>query len=380
MVTKKNKNMKVVHLFWGMSYGGIETMLVNIVNEQVKTGIDVYVILVNDLKSNELVQRFHSCANVIFLNRKIGSKSIGFVFKLNSLLKRINPHVIHLHGSEFCLFLKSEFRDKVLFTMHALPFGKIVERGWIKRILHFLYGEKGNVFGIESMPIVVSISNAVKDLLEKSYNVKSTLINNGICSFNFKKKSISTDLFVGNKIFRIVQVGRLFHEEKGQDILIKALASLKGNYQLTFIGSGSSENYLKKMVESYKLQKKVIFLGSVSQDFLQNNLKNYDLYVQPSRTEGFGLTVVEAMAARLPVLVSSGQGPSEIIKNDVYGWVFENGDESDLARQIESIVESYDEAMLKADKALSYVEEMYDVSVTAKKYVDIYNSIVLCNK
>ena len=56
----------------------------------------------------------------------------------------------------------------------------------------------------------------------------------------------------------------------------------------------------------------VRFLGKQTQDYVAAHLTDYDLFVQPSRWEGFGLTVAEAMAAGVPVLVSEGQGPAEV--------------------------------------------------------------------
>ena len=82
--------------------------------------------------------------------------------------------------------------------------------------------------------------------------------------------------------------------------------------------------------------------------------------------------MAEAMAAEVPVLVSSGQGPAEVTCGDKYGWVFENGNVDDLVDKIKYIFDNYDEAMEKANIALSYVQNTYDVSVTARKYLDLY--------
>lgn len=110
---------------------------------------------------------------------------------------------------------------------------------------------------------------------------------------------------------------------------------------------------------------------------------NYDLFVQPSRFEGFGLTVAEAMAAEVPVLVSSGDGPAEITCRDKYGWVFSNGDIDNLIYKIKYINNNYVKAIDKAKLARNYVIENYDVSVTARKYLNEYKTLVnrrICNK
>lgn len=96
------------------------------------------------------------------------------------------------------------------------------------------------------------------------------------------------------------------------------------------------------------------------------------MFVQASRWEGFGLTVAEAMSANVPVLVSSGQGPAEVTCGSKFGWIFENGNAEDLATQIDYIRNHYNEALNKAKAALSYVRNTYDVSATAKKYLESY--------
>ena len=61
------------------------------------------------------------------------------------------------------------------------------------------------------------------------------------------------------------------------------------------------------------------------------------------------------MASKVPVLVSNGQGPAEVTCGDKYGWLFENGDSDKLMEQIDYIVKHYDEALIKAEKALRYI-------------------------
>ena len=180
---------------------------------------------------------------------------------------------------------------------------------------------------------------------------------------------------------RVVMVSRLEHDKKGQDLLIRAAAALQGTVTVDFIGIGSSMEYLKQLTAELHAETYVRFLGKQTQDYVAAHLTDYDLFVQPSRWEGFGLTVAEAMAAGVPVLVSDGQGPAEVTQGSRYGWLFANGDADDLQRQIVFIKENYGEAMTKADEAKDYVRNTYDVSVTARAYLQEYEKIVCgCSK
>ena len=78
------------------------------------------------------------------------------------------------------------------------------------------------------------------------------------------------------------------------------------------------------MVQNLHLENEVVFEGLKDQSWVYQNLCNYDLFIQPSRYEGFGLTVAEAIAAKVPVLVSNIEGPLEIIDGGRLGMSFEN--------------------------------------------------------
>lgn len=128
------------------------------------------------------------------------------------------------------------------------------------------------------------------------------------------------------------------HEKKGQHILIKAVNKLiKQGYnqiRLDIIGDGDSHKYLKTLVKELDITEYVRFLGSKNQSYIYEHLCDYDLFVQPSIYEGFGLTVTEAMAAKVPVLVSENQGPIEIIDYGRLGYSFKNQDIDDCAAKI----------------------------------------------
>ena len=91
--------MKIAHILWGLTYGGIETMLVNIANEQVRAGADVSVIVVNDLTEDALVQAFDKRIHYYCLKRKRHTLGLGTIVRLNRLLCRLQPDAIHLHCS-----------------------------------------------------------------------------------------------------------------------------------------------------------------------------------------------------------------------------------------------------------------------------------------
>ena len=142
-----------------------------------------------------------------------------------------------------------------------------------------------------------------------------------------------------------------------------------------FVGDGQDKEMLKQMAHELNLDQEIVFEGLKDQTWVYENLCNFDLFIQPSRYEGFGLTVAEAIAAKVPVLVSNIEGPLEIIDGGRLGLSFENKVATDCANKIvDFIKQGRNEAQVEA--AYQYVCDHYDVSVTARKYLEVYQSIL----
>lgn len=340
--------MKIVHILFSFTYGGIETMLVNILNEQCKHA-DVTIILINKHYSQTLIDKINKKVKFIKINRPPKSRNPYYIIKMNWLIGNIKPNIIHTHSSDIVRYLLPSFRKKAVNTIHDTP-----------NQTHFPY--------IKYYLKVFAISKSVySGLKEHGYN--SIIVENGINPNSFFiREENSSD------IFNIVQVGRLMHHKKGQDLMIKASSELvkRGitNFHIDFIGEGPSLEYLENLVYINKLDTYITFLGNKDTTYIETHLKNYSLLVQPSRIEGFGLTVTEAMAAKVPVLVSGQEGPMEIIANGQFGYYFKNENVEELADKIQEIMnKEIIEIKNLTEKAYQRVQECYNIKNTALKYL-----------
>lgn len=342
--------MKIVHVTWALKLGGLETMLVNIANYQVNYA-KVIIIVINKAYDVELIEKIDNNVQVIFLNRIIDSKNLSSLIKLNQLLFKIRPNVIHSHAPRIGMVLfPFIFKHKLFYTVHDVG----IDRKYFKN-----YNQHK----------LASISKCVqKDLLER-LQINSKVIYNGVLIENIKKKSKGKQ----NSNFRIVQVSRLMHEKKGQHILIEAISKLKysgiTDIEVDIIGEGNSEYFLKGLVKSLGLIN-INFLGAKRYSYINDHLCDYDLLVQPSLFEGFGLTVVEAMAAKVPVLVSDVDGPMEIIDSGKFGYSFKSGSSNDCAEKIRLIMSNDNSEMVKLAYNRALTE--FNVETTAKKYFEYY--------
>lgn len=347
--------MNIIHITFGFGLGGIETMLHNIANEQVKLGHEVHIVVINDIVNEELKHTLDNRVKFHCLNRKVGSKNPLFIISLNVLLIANHPDVIHLHYSSIARYiLLGGLKKKLCVTQHDVC-------------------NKQNSEYLHLSKKVFAISNIVKEDIKKWTGLDSEVVLNGI-----KSDLIKTKYKKAHDKFRIVQVSRLMHKKKGQHILMEAVNKLveKGytNISLDFIGDGESMDYLKILARKLRIEEYVHFLGAKEQSYIFEHLREYDLYVQPSIYEGFGLTIVEAMVAKVPVLVSENQGPLEIIGYGKYGYSFKSQDSTDCAYKIELFLNHQNEnnkITFAYDRALA----LYNVKNTAKQYLDLYKTL-----
>lgn len=126
---------------------------------------------------------------------------------------------------------------------------------------------------------------------------------------------------------RFLFVGSL-KRAKGVDLLLEAFVRLEApGKRLMLVGSKAEAGALPKA-----LPKGVEFLGRLPRDALYEAYSNADVLVLPSRADGFGFVVVEAMGCGLPVIVSSATGAKDFVEDQATGWIFESENAEDLRR------------------------------------------------
>lgn len=341
--------MKITHILWGLKTGGIETMLVDLANIQVEAN-EVSIIVINDIAEKAIRDKLDNRCHIYFCSRPVGSKNPYYIVKLNFLLYKLSPDIIHLHYTGIIKYIR--FRTPKVLTVHNMH----------------------STIEFNAYDKIIAISKAVGDCI-RNQGHSPIIIPNGIPISQIATKS--SFKLINTK--RIVQVGRLYHIHKGQHITIEAMGILSKmfpnlDYTLDFIGDGDSYDYLMHLVKQYKLETKVRFLGNKSREYIYENLKQYDLLVQPSISEGFGLTVTEAMAVKLPVIISDLPSLMEVTHNERYAVSFPNGSAKILAEKIYKVLSN--DVVYNLEESRQYVIDNYDIKNTAEKYNYEYKTIV----
>jgi glycosyltransferase involved in cell wall biosynthesis len=347
--------MRIIHITFSLCNGGKENLLVDIANEQAKATNMVTIIIINNLFDNVVINRISTPVNVICLKRGKAISSIFAGLKLYYFLKfKLHPDVIHCHDISLGKQLSYFTRCKTVITIHGLGL-PIEQLGYFDKIF--------------------CISETVKKDIERRSSYKCLAIYNGIYTNMVKRRPV---IGLGNTI-KIVQVSNLLHEFKGQDVLINAMNILvneKGvkNLHLDLVGEGLSRLLLEQMIKDFNLTEYVFLLGSKSRDWVYENLCVYDVFIQASRNEGFGLTVAEAMAAKLPIIASKHDGPAEILGYGKYGLLFENDNSIDLAAKILEVIYLYDSGKIFNIVDLAYTDcnKNFGIKTTTTNYLNSY--------
>lgn len=138
---------------------------------------------------------------------------------------------------------------------------------------------------------------------------KVTVIGNPVDTARFRPSPKRDDA----KETVVASVSRL-SVEKGLDVLLAALSRLDvpRPWRLEVIGSGPAESELAALAQTLGIRDRVVFRGQLSREATLSALQSADLYCSPSRTETFGLAVVEALACGLPTITTAAGALREL--------------------------------------------------------------------
>lgn len=198
-------------------------------------------------------------------------------------------------------------------------------------------------------------------ILVPSRFAKDTFVSRGVSEKKIKVIPLGVDTslfkFTHSRTFqlplRVINFGSL-SPQKGIQHLLAALDSFSAEeLKLTLVGHLSPE--IESLLKKYP---QVIHQGAVPQAELPEILKEQDVFVLPSLQDGFGMVVPQAMACGLIPIVSSAAGASELIQNQVNGFVIEPGSAEPLIQVLKKLVSHPDLVSHVAEKVKETIPEL----------------------
>ena len=220
--------------------------------------------------------------------------------------------------------------------------------------------------------IVCLTDGMKKDLVEcfKIDSDKITVINNPIDICTIRKKAAENFDKEKRAAFTFLSVGRLI-PVKDYDTLIEAYAILKDkiSFHAWIVGKGDLKDYLQDKINDFDLQDNVELLG-----FDLNPYKYYihsDIFVLSSKSEGFGLVLLEAMALDVPIVSTAcDSGPKKVIEDGKNGKLVEVGNSVQMADAIYNLC--LDEHTRETYKVNGMrTAQQYDLGKIAEQYLDV---------
>jgi len=176
-----------------------------------------------------------------------------------------------------------------------------------------------------------------------------------------------------NKIIFLF-IGRI-EIDKGLMYLIHAIRKLKNtnkNFEVRLVGIGLNQDYFKKLVTRLNLTEYIKFLGKKSRNEIIDCFYESDVFILPSLHEGFPLTLLEAWAAELPVIITNVGGISKICTNKENALVVPPKNSEAITEAMLELIKNKNlrEKLGKNGKKL--VEEKYSLGKVVKKILSVY--------
>ncbi|GEM_PF-5837542 len=259
-----------------------------------------------------LIWPYYSIGRYSFLH-SIFSKSIIFQIKnRREKLRDFSPDIIHAH-----FLFPDGFLAKILSSIYNIPFILTMqdECRFIQNSFAFFQSK----IILEKASALTTLSPKMESVLKgKGYNNVQLILPGIDESFFNQSKSLRT-----NQSIRFVTAANLI-KIKNIKSVIEAMALLDNRHDITYtiIGDGPEKQNLLRLSETLNQTKRVRFLPSVPNSLLAPLLAQFDVYVQPSYKESFGLSYFEALACGLPVILTNNTGAYQIIKKfNVYKTV-----------------------------------------------------------
>ena len=291
--------------------------------------------------------------------------------------------VITTQDPIFCgiagLALKYRYRKPLLVQVHG---DSLDNKYWLRerRVRYLL-----NVVG----KFVLRRADGIRVVSER---VKKRIMDMGIAEERIFKLPIYIDVKKfsdargGEEIKRrfshydniVLFVGRLA-KEKNIPNLLKAAAIVIKKFPRTLfliVGDGPEREKLERLAKELQIENNVVFEGLIEHDRLPAYYKACDVFVLPSDHEGWGLVIVEALAAGKPVITTDVGLAGEVVEDGKYGFVVPKRNEKILAEKIIMLINDYSLRNKMGKDGKKIVLETQDLQISGKKQKEIYQKVL----
>ncbi|HYV09702.1 MAG TPA: glycosyltransferase family 4 protein [Pyrinomonadaceae bacterium] len=352
--------MRILQVCSVTTFGGGERHLADLSRGLVDLGHEVYAAFVpGSPLAAEL--SFLNKANTLSLSRRNYIKN---VVNLAGFIGEHDIEIVHAHAARdyhlAALAVKRASRSRLVLTRHTLfPLRRI------------------NRLVLNNVSRVIAVSEAVAESLRQSGVIDSsklTVIHNGI----------DTDRFASGGNLPVVVVGTVGHLApiKGHDVFVRAaklVRAHRSDVHFAIIGEDKSPEMahrrsLERLIDELGLNEFVTMPGW--RDDINVVLSSITLFVSAARSEPFGLAIVEAMAAGLPIVATASEGAKEIIEDGVTGKLVPTDNPEALANAITKLLDDPLERSRLARNAQRVARDRFSLIRMAHDTEHLYRNLL----
>ena len=367
---------------------GVSTSIVMLENALRKKGHQVYIVTVN---SDNMKYKYEKDEHII----RIPGVPIGIydyrltgVYPLKALnkIRKWNLDVIHSHTEfgvgTFARIISKQFNIPLVHTYHTMyeDYVHYITKGYFNNTSRKIVEYLTNFYCDQTATELIVPTKKTYDLFKEKYKYERNvhIVPTGIEVERFYKENIDSKkieeirkkhgLTKGD--FVILFVGRIA-KEKDVEFLISAHEYLAKNYKskLLIVGDGPDLESYKKLAHKLNLDEYVIFAGKVPWEDVAVYYQIADVFATASTSETQGLTVIEAMAASLPVVAVNDESFNTVIVDGLNGHLFET------KHQYKKYVESFinEPSKLKQfSKQARINADTYSSKYFGERVLDVY--------
>lgn len=347
--------LRVAILLGDFSIGGAQRVVCELVKNIDQSKVEILVLCTKERDDTAMADSVEKIATVKYANIK-GRNLIINYFKISKILADFKPDILHAHllGQLYAVPWGLIHNKPVIITAHTKP-----EKAFIKKIEWMIR------FGIKQKKIfIVAVSKENLGLVKKYFEIddkRCCYINNGIDVNRFYKKNHSH--------FTFINVARQ-DENKNQLAIIRCFEKIyriNSNIRLILVGDGPSHQKLSEEVNRLKLNDVALLPGEVS------NVEDYyaisDVYVQSSHREALPMSILEAMAAGLPIISTDVGGIRDVVSGN--GFLIKD-EQVELFKAMRLILEKTDNEKNNMGFISKKLSNKYSSKTMGKEYTSLY--------
>jgi glycosyltransferase involved in cell wall biosynthesis len=366
--------IKVLHIVPALTPGGAERMVVHITRGLDRTRFDVVVVSIWRKVESDLEQQLNAAGvTVVYLG-----KGRGFDWRMYARLRRVlsdyQPDIVHTHLGvlryAFFSFMWFNRAARWLHTVHNIAEREVEPRAqWIQRL----------AFAAGVLP--VAVSREVAASVRRLYGLeRCQVIGNCIPTDLYGSPRLSRHEWRAREGFAdddalIVCVAR-FRAQKNHELLLEAFAqgpALQRKAHLVLVGDGPLRYQLEQRAQQLDVASQVHFLGARAD--IPEVLTAMDIFALSSDYEGSPLSVVEAMAAGLPVVSTRAGGVPELVEDGREGLLVRTGDVAGLSTAMSFLLEHAEARHSMGTAGAQRARDSFDVSEMVHAYEELYETL-----